>query len=215
MTSSLQSYAYRFSTDAKKAVFQDEKTTFAGMMIINGIIVSEEIRDVRFCCDLDKCKGACCIEGDAGAPLEELEISEIEDYIDRIKPFMQPGGIKVIEKSGVFDYDMNGEYVTPLIDDRDCAFVYYENGVARCAIEKAYEEKKIDFRKPLSCHLYPIRIKKYGESEAVNYHAWHICKPACAHGKAINLPLYKFLKEPIIRKYGHDWYRLLLKEFEK
>lgn len=185
------------------------------MIIIDKIILSEEVRDVRFCCDLGKCHGACCIEGDAGAPLEEEEISEIEDYIDSIKPYMQEAGITVIEKFGVFDYDMHGEYVTPLIADKDCAFVYYENEIAKCAIEKAYDEKKINFRKPLSCHLYPIRIKKYGKTEAVNYHAWHICKPACAHGKTLNLPLYKFLKEPLIRKFGNDWYQSLVREFEK
>ena len=155
------------------------------------------------------------MEGDAGAPLDEAEISELEDYIDRIKPYMHKDGISVVEKSGVFDYDMNGEYVTPLIADKDCAFVYYENDIARCAIEKAFEEKKIGFRKPLSCHLYPIRIKKYGESEAVNYHAWHICKPACVKGKDINLPLYKFLKDPMIRKYGEEWYYKLLEVIER
>ena len=185
------------------------------MIVINNALISEEIRDVRFCCDLEKCKGACCIEGDAGAPLNEEEISELEDCIDRIKPYMSQGGISVVEKSGVFDYDMHGEYVTPLIDDKDCAFVYYENKIARCAIEKACEEKKIDFRKPLSCHLYPIRIKKYGQSEAVNYHTWHICKPAYTRGKDINLPLYKFLKEPLTRKFGEDWYGQLVRECEK
>jgi hypothetical protein len=184
------------------------------MIVIDNIIISEEIRDIHFCCDLEKCKGACCIEGDAGAPLDEGEISDLEDYIERIKPFMQKDGIAVVEKSGVFDYDMNGEFVTPLIADKDCAFVYYEKDIARCAIEKAYEEKQISFRKPLSCHLYPIRIKKYTGSEAVNYHQWYICKPACVKGKEINLPLYKFLKEPLIRKYGEHWYRKLVKEIE-
>jgi len=184
------------------------------MIVIDKTIISEDIRDVRFCCDLDKCKGACCIEGDAGAPLDELEISEIEDNLDRIKPFMRPEGIKVVEKSGVFDYDMNGEYVTPLIDDKDCAFVYYEKDIAKCAIEKAYEDKKISFRKPLSCHLYPIRIKNYAGNEAINYHKWSICQSACSKGKAINLPLFKFLKEPLIRKFGKDWYNKLVNEIK-
>jgi hypothetical protein len=182
------------------------------MFVIKNSLISEEIRDVHFCCALEKCKGACCIEGDAGAPLEEQEISELEDYIDRIKPYMQPNGIKVVEKSGVFDYGIHGEYVTPLIADKDCAFVYYENDIARCAIEKAYEEKKINFRKPLSCHLYPIRINKYADKEAVNYHQWHICQPACSKGKEINLPLYKFLKDSLIRKFGEEWYQQLEKE---
>jgi hypothetical protein len=180
------------------------------MIVIDNTLISEDIRDVRFCCDLEKCKGACCIEGDAGAPLEEDEISQLEDYVDRIKPYMQPDGIKVVEKYGVFDYDMNGEFVTPLIADKDCAFVYYENDIAKCAIEKAYEDKKISFRKPLSCHLYPIRIKKYAGNEAVNYHKWDICQPACAMGKKINLPLYKFLKDSLIRKFGEEWYMKLV-----
>lgn len=180
------------------------------MIIIDNTIISEEIRDIHFCCNIEKCKGACCVEGDAGAPLEEEEISELEDYIDRIKPFMQKEGVSVVEKSGVFDYDMHGEYVTPLIADKDCAFVYYEKDIARCAIEKAYEEKKIGLRKPLSCHLYPIRIKKHNGFDAVNYHKWSICRPACIKGKEINLPLFRFLKEPLIRKFGEEWYKKLL-----
>ena len=158
--------------------------------------------------------GSCCIEGDAGAPLEEEEISLLEDDIDQIKPYMMKGGIEVIEKSGVFDYDTSGEFVTPLIQNRDCAFVYYENNIARCAIEKAYEEGQISFQKPVSCHLYPIRISKHKDFEAVNYHKWHICEPACTLGKEVNLPVYKFLKEALIRKYGKDCYEKLVKEIE-
>jgi hypothetical protein len=184
------------------------------MIVIDKIIVSDEIRDIRFCCHLEKCLGACCIEGDAGAPLEESEIALLEDDIDQVKPFMMKSGIEVVDKSGVFDYDMSGEYVTPLIHNRDCAFVYYENNIARCAIEKAYEEGKISFQKPISCHLYPIRIKKHKDFEAVNYHKWHICEPARTLGKETNLPLYKFLKDPLIRKYGKNWYLKLVKEIE-
>jgi hypothetical protein len=203
-----------FSVHRKGFFLSPEKFTFAGMIVIDDILVSDEIRDIHFCCDLEKCKGACCVEGDAGAPLDEAEISELEDYIDRIKPYMHKDGIRVVEKSGVFDYDMNGEYVTPLIADKDCAFIYYEKDIARCAIEKAFEENKIGFRKPLSCHLYPIRIKKFTETEAVNYHKWHICQPACSKGKELNLTLYKFLKEPLIRKFGKDWYNKLVNEIE-
>ena len=184
------------------------------MIVIDNTIISEEIRDIRFCCDLEKCKGACCVEGDAGAPLDEEEISALEDYIDRIKPFMQNEGVRVIEKSGVFDYDFCGEYVTPLIADKDCVFVFYENEVVRCAIEKAYEEKKIEFRKPISCHLYPIRIKKFTDSELVNYHKWFVCQSACMLGDNIELPLYKFLKDPLTRKFGEEWYKKLIMEFE-
>lgn len=185
------------------------------MIVIDHTIVSDEIHDIRFCCDLDKCLGACCVEGDAGAPLEDEEISQLEDGIEAIKPFMHKEGIEVVENMGVFDFDASGEYVTPLINDCDCAYVYHENGIARCAIEKAYEEKAIDFQKPISCHLYPIRISKHKDFEGVNYHKWYICSPACTLGKKTGMPLYKFLKEPLIRKYGEEWYNKLVKEIEK
>ena len=184
------------------------------MIIIDNTIVSDEIRDIRFCCDLAKCLGACCVEGDAGAPLEEEEISLLEDGFNEIKPFMRKEGIEVIDNIGVFDFDMAGEYVTPLINDQDCAYVYYVDGIARCAIEKAHEVKAIDFQKPISCFLYPIRITKHKEFEGVNYHNWHICQPARTFGKKIGLPMYKFLKDPLIRKYGADWYEKLVKEIE-
>jgi len=184
------------------------------MIIIDDIIVSDELRDTRFCCNLPICIGTCCVEGDAGAPLEEEEISLLEDRIEDIKPYMRKAGIKVIDKLGVFDYDMAGEYVTPLIKDKDCAFVYYEKNIAGCAIEKAHDEGMIDFRKPVSCHLYPIRISKSKDFEAVNYHKWFICEPARTFGKANNIVLYKFLKDPLVRKYGEEWYSKLVKEIE-
>lgn len=184
------------------------------MIVIDNTIISDEIRDIRFCCDLTKCLGACCVEGDAGAPLEEEEISLLEDGIDEIKPYMRKEGIEVVDNIGVFDFDMSGEYVTPLIDDQDCAYVYYEDGQTRCAIETAHQQKAIDFQKPISCHLYPIRITKHKEFDGVNYHNWHICQPARTFGKKIGLPMYKFLKDPLIRKYGKDWYKKLVKEIE-
>jgi len=185
------------------------------MIVIDNTIISEDIRDIRFCCDLKKCKGDCCVEGDAGAPLEEEEISQLEDFIDEIKPYMTNEGIKVIESNGVFDFDENGEYVTPLVNNRECVYVYFENGITRCAIEKAFEEGKINFQKPVSCHLYPIRITKHKDFEAVNYHKWFICQSACTLGKDINLPLYKFLKEPLVREYGEGWYSKLVEKIER
>lgn len=184
------------------------------MVIIDDIIVSDEIRDARFCCDLKKCYGACCVEGDAGAPLEEEEISILEDFIDDIKPFMCKEGIEVVEYLGVFDYDASGDYVTPLVKDKDCAFVIYENEITKCAIEKAFEAGKIDLQKPVSCHLYPIRITKSKNFEAINYHQWYICEPARTFGKRIGLPVYKFLKDPLIRKYGESWYKKLVEQLE-
>jgi hypothetical protein len=120
-----------------------------------------------------------------------------------------------VDQSGVFDYDADGEYVTPLLNDRDCIFVYYENNIAKCAIEKAFEDGKIDFQKPISCHLYPVRITQQRNFEAVNYHEWQICDPALKNGTNIGLKLYQFLKEPLIRKYGEDWYNKLVEEIEQ
>jgi len=185
------------------------------MIVIDNIIVSDEFRDGRFCCNLKKCLGVCCIEGDAGAPLEEDEISILEDNLEAIEPYMREEGIQVIGKNGVFDYDEFGDYVTPLIKDKDCAFVYYdENNIAGCAIEKAYDEGKIDFQKPVSCHLYPVRITKKKNFEAVNYHKWFICEPARTLGKEKGVYLYKFLETPLIRKYGEKWYKKLKNEIE-
>lgn len=185
------------------------------MIIIDDIIISDEFRDARFCCDVQKCLGVCCVEGDAGAPLLEEEISIIEDAMEEIEPYMLKEGIEVVEKRGAFDYDQSGEYVTPLINDKDCAFVYYEDTIAKCAIEKAYDEGRIDFQKPLSCHLYPVRITKSENFEAVNYHKWFICEPARTFGKKKDILLYKFLKDPLIRAYGEEWYGKLVKEIEK
>jgi len=179
------------------------------MIAIENTLVSDDLYDVKFICDLEKCHGACCVEGDAGAPLEEEEISLIEDAIDEIKPYMVPDGIEVIEKNGVFDYDMFGHFVTPLVRDRECAFVYFEEGTASCAIEKAFHEGKIPYAKPISCHLYPIRVSGYTGFEALNYHEWPICDVALIKGKVNNIPLYIFLKEALIRKYGLNWYEQL------
>ncbi len=181
------------------------------MISLDNTIISDDIRDIQFCCDLKKCKGACCIEGDAGAPLEEMEISLLEDYIDEIKPFMVAGGIKEVGNIGVFDYDAEGRFVTPLVEGRECVYVYMEEGIARCAIEKAFQEKKIPFPKPISCHLYPIRIGMMKTGEAINYHKWPICSKALENGRKLKLPLYEFLEEALIRKYGRSWYNRLLK----
>jgi hypothetical protein len=175
------------------------------------VLISDDIRDVYFCCNLKQCKGACCVEGDAGAPLEEEEISFLEDYIDSIKPFMVEKGINEVEVTGVFDYDADGKFVTPLVNGNECSFVYLEEGIARCAIEKAFSAKMIPFPKPLSCHLYPIRVSQVGNQDALNYHKWRICNKALINGMNLKTPLYRFLEEPLIRKYGRTWYNQLLK----
>jgi len=186
------------------------------MIYLDSTLISDDIRDVWFCCDLEKCKGACCIEGDAGAPLEEEEISLIEDYLEFISPFMLPAGRDVVKANGVFDYDAEGNYVTPLVHDRECAFVYFEEGIARCAIEKAFVEKTIPFPKPVSCHLYPVRLKDLANgNEGLNYHKWSICKKALEKGYKEKIPLYRFLEQAMIRKYGRQWYNRLLKLLEQ
>jgi hypothetical protein len=185
------------------------------MLIIDDIMVSDDLYLVKFLCPLEKCKGACCVEGDAGAPLEEEEISELEDYTDQIMEYMIPEGIDAVKQGGVFDYDVDGSFVTPLIRGGDCAFINFTKGVAWCSIEKAYAEGKIPIRKPVSCHLYPVRLSKVGDTEAVNYHKWQICEPALQSGTREGIPLYVFLKDALIRRYGEAWYDKLVDEIEK
>lgn len=182
------------------------------MIIIGRTSVSDDLYLIRFRCNLEKCLGACCVAGDAGAPLEEEEVSILEDEMENIRPFMTEEGIRTVKEIGVFDYDMHAKLVTPLVNGGECAFAIFENGIAFCAIERAFYTGKTHFLKPVSCHLYPVRITKYETFEAVNYQKWNICKPALKHGNRTEMPLYKFLKEALIRKYGADWYDQLEKE---
>ncbi len=183
---------------------------FYTMFQIENTIVSEELIENQFVCNLDACKGACCIDGDAGAPLEEKELPILKEIYPKIKPYLRKEGIKAIEKQGLFTTNKDGEHETTLIDGADCAYVIIDKkGTALCAIEKAYNEGKIDFKKPVSCHLYPVRIREYTEFYAVNYDYWSICEPACILGKELQVPVYKFLKEALIRKFGKPWYEEL------
>jgi hypothetical protein len=179
------------------------------VILIGNVSISDDLYLVRFCCNLPKCQGACCVGGDAGAPLEEPEISILQDEFENYKPYMTEEGIKTIEEHGIFDYDIFGKLVTPLVNDGECAFANFSNGIAHCAIEKAFFDHKTSFRKPVSCHLYPIRITEYDEFDAVNYHKWNICKPALKKGNREGIPLYKFLKSALVRKYGEEWYHRL------
>ncbi|HRO75217.1 MAG TPA: DUF3109 family protein [Crocinitomicaceae bacterium] len=170
-------------------------------------VVSTELFQKNFVCDLNACKGACCIEGDSGAPLTFDEVDIIEEILDDVKPYMRPEGLVEVERNGVFYMDFENEPVTALINGGECAFVYFdEKGITKCAIEKAYLEGKTDFKKPVSCHLYPIREKKLSDFVALNYDKWSICDPACKLGDELKVPVYKFLKEPIIRAYGEEFY---------
>ncbi|MEW5845821.1 MAG: DUF3109 family protein [Bacteroidota bacterium] len=176
------------------------------MIEIDNKVVSSEILEQRFCCDLPRCLGKCCVYGDSGAPLTPIEAITIEQILHRVKPYMTPEGIAAIREQGVALTDSDGDLVTPLIDGKECAFTVFENGIATCAIEKAWNDGKIDFQKPLSCHLYPIRVKEYSNFTAINYHQWEVCAPARELGKKINLPVYKFLKDALIRAYGKEFY---------
>jgi hypothetical protein len=173
-------------------------------------IVSTQIFDKKFVCDLNACKGACCIEGNSGAPLTLDEIDLLEDNIEKIKPFMRPEGIEEVDANGVFYMDEDNEAVTTLVNGGECAFVYFdENNITKCGIEQAYNSGKIDFNKPISCHLYPIREKQFNDFRALTYDVWPICAPACACGDKLDVPVYRFLKGPIIRAYGEEFFEAL------
>ncbi|NQY66334.1 MAG: DUF3109 family protein [Flavobacteriales bacterium] len=176
------------------------------MIIVEDTLVSEDILDVKFVCDLKACKGKCCVAGDEGAPLEEDEIEILEEIRDKVEPYMTEEGKAAIAKQGVYVVTDDNELATPLVGDEQCAYVFFEKGTAKCAIERAESEGKIDFKKPISCHLYPIRITKNENFDAVNYHKWVVCEWACVYGDKLDVPVYEFLKEPLIRKFGQDWY---------
>ena len=181
------------------------------MFQLNKTIVSEEILEKEFVCNLSACKGACCVDGDAGAPLTLDETKILERIYPLVKPFLRKEGIAAIEAQGTWTQDSEGELETPLIDDKDCAYVIYDGKTALCGIEQAYNQGIIDWKKPVSCHLYPVRVKDFSEFSAVNYDRWEICDDACSLGKELEVPIYKFVKEALIRKFGADWYAELEK----
>lgn len=177
------------------------------MLQIKNTLVSLDLAEQFFCCDLDACKGECCIEGDAGAPLTEAEKAEIERILPEIIDDMIPAGRREVEANGVAYIDEEGDLVTTIVEGKNCAFTCYgKDGMCMCAIEKACREGRIDFLKPSSCHLYPLRLTEYPDFTAVNYHRWKICKPAETLGRKLGLRLYQFLKEPLIKRFGQEWY---------
>lgn len=185
------------------------------MIAIDNVLVSDEVVEAQFVCDLMKCKGGCCEDGDAGAPLEKGELEIINNIFETIKPYLTREGLRWIEKHGRYVYDREFGWVTPTIEGKMCVYGFRdENGIIKCGIEQAYRDGKIQFKKPISCHLYPITIKsgKKGEYDKVNYEPREtLCKPACALGKKLKVPVFEFLKEPIVRKYGEDFYNALEK----
>lgn len=177
------------------------------MIQIGDAIITLDIIEENFLCDLSACKGECCVEGESGAPLENEEVDIIKEILPHIWEDLSPEAQAVINSQGVAYKDYDGDMVTSLVNGQECVFTYYdENNICKCAIEKAYKAKKIDFYKPVSCHLYPIRLQKYKEFTAVNYHRWRVCKAAVALGDKEGLKIYQFLKEPLIRQFGKEWY---------
>jgi hypothetical protein len=180
------------------------------MYAIQHTLVSDELFQRKFVCDLQACKGACCVEGDGGAPLSNKEAMVLEEIYEEVKPFMNQNGIQAVEDQGTSITDAEGELSTPLVNNRECAYVVFEaDGLASCAIEKAWKAGQVEFQKPVSCHLYPVRITEYEGFDAVNYHEWSICKPACSCGAKLDVPVYRFLKDSLVRKYGLEWFEEL------
>lgn len=180
------------------------------MIQIDDAIVALDIIEENFLCDLSACMGECCVEGESGAPLEKEEVAVLEEILPLVWDDLSPEAQKVIQKTGVAYKDTDGEMVTSIVNGKDCVFTYYdEKGICKCAIEKVHKEGKTDFYKPISCHLYPIRLQKYRDFTAVNYHRWSVCKAAVALGNKEGLKIYQFLKTPLIRKFGEAWYNEL------
>lgn len=181
------------------------------MIAIEHVLLSDEVVEEQFVCDLNACKGGCCVDGDCGAPLTEEETKIIARVYPKVKPYLSPEYIAEIKKQGTHTMDDEFGYVTPTVNGGICVYAYTDElGIVKCAFEKAWKEGKISFQKPISCHLYPIRIKEMPGYEAVNYEPRKkLCKPACKLGKQLKVPVYKFLKDSIIRKYGVDFYSTL------
>lgn len=178
------------------------------MVEIGDTVVSFDLFEQQFCCDLGVCRGQCCVEGDSGAPLEMDEVAELESVLPVVWNDLSDAARRVIDEQGVAYVDCQGDLVTSIVDGRDCVFAYTDpaDGVCKCALEKAFREGRSTFYKPISCHLYPVRLTKYKQFTAVNYHRWEVCSCAEKHGRALKLPVYKFLKIPLVRRFGAAWY---------
>lgn len=180
------------------------------MLQIERAIISFDVLEKRFVCDLNACKGECCVEGDSGAPLEDDETTIIEDLYPVFEKYMTPEGIKAVKEQGAWVIDSDGDKVTPLVRNSECAYTYKDDkGIIKCAIEKSFLNDEIEFHKPISCHLYPIRITRYPDFDALNYERNKLCIPARILGEKVGVEIYKFVKAPLIRKYGSEWYQML------
>ena len=177
------------------------------MFLIQNTLVSLDVLEKEFCCDLETCRGCCCIEGDAGAPVSDEELQQIEQLLPELLPQMTKEARAVVEQQGLSYLDPSGERVLSIVNGKDCIFARTDhNGWCYCLIEKAFNAGKISFKKPISCHLYPIRLTRVGDYTGVEYHRWDICHCARQLGKKKHIPLYQFLREPLIRRFGEAWY---------
>lgn len=180
------------------------------MIEIDGKIITTDILTERFACDISHCKGACCVEGNSGAPLEAEEVDILEAEYNNYSQYLKPEGIEAIERQGFMVVDADGDYTTPLIGDAECAYSFEENGVTLCAVERAWKEGLAGFRKPISCHLYPIRVVKFSNgSVGLNYHRWNVCAGAVQCGRRLGIPVYRALEEPLVRAFGGDFFKAL------
>ncbi|QIE59709.1 DUF3109 family protein [Rasiella rasia] len=182
------------------------------MFQLGKTIVSEDLIEKEFVCNLGACKGECCIAGEAGAPVTEKEVSILQEIYPKVKPFLRKEGIAAIEAQGTHIQSERGDLETPLVNGAECAYVTFtDTGIASCGIEDAYNAGEVNFKKPISCHLYPVRVQDYSEFAAVNYHKWPICNDACTLGKELKVPVYKFVKDALVRRFGAHWYAELEK----
>ncbi|MFY0600446.1 MAG: DUF3109 family protein [Cyclobacteriaceae bacterium] len=187
------------------------------MIQIGKTLISDDVKEQFFVCDLDKCKGACCVEGDLGAPLKQEELADLEDVVEAVKPYLSTEAVEALEKNGSYLLDEEGDFSTTTIDNKECAFAYYdEKKILKCGIEQANMDGKTSVQKPISCHLYPIReVKLHDNHLALNYDRWDICSAACDFGAKLGVPVYKFLKNALIRRFGENWYEQLVAKIEK
>ena len=180
------------------------------MIQVGDVLLSSDCLTEKFCCDLEACRGECCIEGDAGAPVTLDEVAQLEEALPEVWADLSASAQHVIDRQGVAYTDADGDLVTSIVNGKDCVFTCYDaSGCCYCAIEKAYRAGRISFYKPASCHLYPIRVKRIGNLVGLNYHRWEVCKAAVWKGEQENIPVYRFLKEPLVRRFGAAWYEEL------
>lgn len=185
------------------------------MFAVDNILVSDDFLEARFACNLGACLGACCVQGDSGAPVEADERQRLEEVLPIVRKDLRPEALEVIEEKGVWEEVAPKKYATTCVGSAECVFVTYDGPVAKCAIQKAFQEGKTDFEKPISCHLYPIRISDHGEMEALNYEQIGICRPGRRNGARNGILLVDFLEEPLTRKYGPDWYARFRKTIDE